>query len=157
MKNRFLILCLGLFIFLGCKKKEETCSFNPCAYVAPASEIQAVQAYLANNGITTAIQHCSGLFYEIVSPGADKAPTACSTVNAKYVGRLANGSQFDAGTVDFPLENVIVGWQIGIPLIKQGGRIKLYIPPTLGYGNRPNGTIPANSILIFDVTLNTVY
>ena len=41
----------------------------------------------------------------------------------------------------------------GIPMIKPGGKIKLYCPPSLAYGNQANGTIPANSILIFEVEL----
>ena len=62
-----------------------------------------------------------------------------------------------ANTADFMLNGVIPGWTDGIPLIKQGGRIHLYIPPSLGYGNRAVESIPANSILLFDVTLDTVY
>jgi FKBP-type peptidyl-prolyl cis-trans isomerase len=50
----------------------------------------------------------------------------------------------------------VQGWANGIPLLKEGGTIRLFIPPSFGYGNQPYGPIPANSILIFDVTLNTV-
>lgn len=149
------LLALITFVFAGCKK-DQSCTFDPCALVAPDAEIQAVKTYLANNNIT-ATQHCSGLFYEIVSGGTGNTPTACGNVNATYVGKQTNGATFDQGTLDFSLSGVIMGWQIGIPLIKQGGRIRLYIPPSLGYGASQSGTLPPNSILIFDVTLNTVY
>jgi FKBP-type peptidyl-prolyl cis-trans isomerase FkpA len=157
MIKRTLILLLCAVSFFGCVKNNNTCTFNSCAVVAPQSEIQAVQAYLSANNITTAIQHCSGLYYEIITPGTGKSVDACGSVNTTYVGKLTNGSQFDANTASFGLGDVILGWQIGVPLIKEGGKIRLYVPPTLGYGNRAAGTIPPNSILIFDITLNTVY
>jgi FKBP-type peptidyl-prolyl cis-trans isomerase FkpA len=46
-----------------------------------------------------------------------------------------------------------MGWKLGLPLIKAGGKIKLYLPPSLGYGNSVSGNIPANSILVFEITL----
>jgi FKBP-type peptidyl-prolyl cis-trans isomerase len=49
-----------------------------------------------------------------------------------------------------------LGWQYGLPLIKPGGKILLYLPPSLGYGSSPVGTIPANSVLIFEVQLVSV-
>ena len=49
-----------------------------------------------------------------------------------------------------------MGWQYGIPLVKAGGRIMLYLPPSLGYGAQTVGSIPANSVLIFDITLQSV-
>jgi FKBP-type peptidyl-prolyl cis-trans isomerase FkpA len=146
---------LGLVImisFASCSKK---CDYNSCAVVAPASEIQAVQSYLSANGIA-ATQHCSGLFYVIEQMGSGKKPSACERVNATYVGKLTNGSVFDQGTATFGLDEVIRGWTNGLPLIKSGGTIHLYIPPSLGYGSQANGPIPANSILIFDVALNSV-
>jgi FKBP-type peptidyl-prolyl cis-trans isomerase FkpA len=54
---------------------------------------------------------------------------------------------------------LIEGWKIGLPLIQKSGKIKLYIPPSLGYGasdikdNNGVVVIPANSMLIFDVSL----
>jgi FKBP-type peptidyl-prolyl cis-trans isomerase FkpA len=132
------------------------CNYDPCAYKAPASEIQAVKDYLDQHNIT-ATQHCSGLFYTIDNSGPGTTPQACGGVRATYVGKLTDGTQFDANTADFMLNSVIMGWTDGIPLIKKGGSIHLYIPPSLGYGSRSVGNIPANSILIFDVTLDTVY
>jgi FKBP-type peptidyl-prolyl cis-trans isomerase FkpA len=54
------------------------------------------------------------------------------------------------------LNNLIVGWVNGIPYVKPGGKIRLYIPPSLGYGSAANGPIPANSILIFEIDLVAV-
>ncbi|HEY8688210.1 MAG TPA: FKBP-type peptidyl-prolyl cis-trans isomerase, partial [Chitinophagaceae bacterium] len=78
-----------------------------------------------------------------------------------YAGRSTSGAVFDPTpgsglnhrTATFTLGQVIVGWQKGLPLIRAGGMITLYIPPSLGYGSSPFGSIPANSILIFDIEL----
>lgn len=150
---------LLIIMFTGCAKKDDTqsCNFDPCGYVVPATEIQQVQSYLASQNNTTAIKHCSGMFYEIITPGTGKTPTVCNSVNVTYTGTQTNGATFDSRTTTFGLSGVIAGWQIGIPLIKEGGHIRLYIPPSLGYGNQQAGTIPPNSVLIFDVTLNAVY
>jgi FKBP-type peptidyl-prolyl cis-trans isomerase len=48
---------------------------------------------------------------------------------------------------------VIPGWEEGIALLKVGAKARFIIPPSLGYGDRPQGAIPANSTLIFDVEL----
>lgn len=156
-------IVLGLLIvasFTGCLKNDSnfTCNYDPCSYKAPASEIQAVQDYLTANNIT-ATQHCSGFFYVIDNAGTGKTPTVCNDVNATYVGKLTDGSIFDQRTADFSLSGVIRGWANGIPLVKTGGTIHLYIPPSLGYGDNPplGSSIPQKAILVFDVTLNTVY
>ena len=154
-------LALGFFIlvfFSGClKSKTPTCDYNACSVKAPASEIQAVQDYLTSKGITNAQQHCSGVFYVIDNAGTGKQPSPCNAVDVTYVGRLTNGNQFDAATnYRNYLVSLIRGWANTIPLLKEGGTIHLYIPPTLGYGSQAVGSIPANSVLVFDVTLNAV-
>jgi FKBP-type peptidyl-prolyl cis-trans isomerase FkpA len=154
MMRKLLLGLLTVALFAGCNKNK--CDYNECAIKAPDSEIQAVQNYLSSKGITTAVQHCSGMFYVIDNNGTGKHPTACSSVNVTYKGMLTNGSTFDQGTIDIGLDGVVTGWRNGIPKIGKGGIIHLYIPPTLGYGSYANGPIPANSILVFDVTLNGV-
>jgi len=147
-----------IIFFTGClKNKQPACNYNSCSYQAPASEIQAVKDYLTSKGITNATQHCSGLFYVIDNQGTGKQPAACSAVSVNYTGSLTDGTVFDQGTnFQTYLNAVIPGWTNGVPLIKAGGTIRLYIPPSLGYGSQANGPIPANSILIFDVNLNSV-
>jgi FKBP-type peptidyl-prolyl cis-trans isomerase FkpA len=102
-----------------------------------------------------ATKHISGMFYEIINPGTGNTPSANSKVSVTYTGKLLNGTQFDQATtpVSFYLGQVIEGWQIGIPLIKKGGSIKLIIPSSYGYGCNSYSTIPGNSILFFDVAL----
>jgi FKBP-type peptidyl-prolyl cis-trans isomerase FkpA len=146
--------------FSGCLKgsNSSTCNYDPCSYVAPAAEIQAVQSYLTANNIT-ATQHCSGFFYKIEAAGTGIQPTACSNVDAAYIGKFTNGTTFDSSStpINFNLSGVIRGWTNGIPLIKEGGTIDLYIPPSLGYGSQAYGPIPANSILVFKVNLAAVH
>ena len=68
---------------------------------------------------------------------------------------MENGSVFDQNQagVTFTLSQLILGWQKGIPLIKKGGSIKLYLPPSLGYGCNAVGAIPPGSNLIFSIDL----
>jgi len=157
MKNFF----VGLLILAGlssCLKGEDnsTCSYDPCGLKAPDSEIQAVQSYLTSNSIT-ATQHCSGLFYTIDLPGTGITPTVCNAVIVNYEGRLTNGTVFDktqpGAPATFNLSQLIAGFKNGVPLIKAGGKITLYVPPSLGYGSQQAGAIPPNSILIFNVEL----
>lgn len=156
MIRSFIISFIVLVTFSSCLKGEAECNYDPCGVKAPASEIQAVRDYLAARGITNAIEHCSGLFYVIDNAGSGKKPNACSGVTVHYKGQLTNGNVFDERDYGFYLTAVILGWRNGIPLIKSGGKIRLYVPPSLGYGNQSNGSIPANSILIFTVDLNSV-
>jgi FKBP-type peptidyl-prolyl cis-trans isomerase FkpA len=157
MLKNLLFVALFAFFCTGCLKSSDSeCIFDECSLKAPDSEIQAVQSYLTSAGIT-ATQHCSGMFYSIENSGSGKAPNACSQVQVHYVGKFPNGTIFDQGDFNTTLSSVIRGWSIGVPLIREGGRIHLYIPPALGYGSQTNGPIPGNSILVFDIDLNKVY
>ena len=84
-------------------------------------------------------------------------PDLSSAISVTYEGRLTNEYKFDSGTnVSFQLGGLIQGWQVGLQEIGQGGSCTLIIPSSAGYGSQPNGTIPANSVLIFDIELLSV-
>lgn len=158
-------LLIVIALFSSCFKSNNvnqgTCnsSYDPCALKASPAEVDSVEAYLASKGITDAVKHCSGMYYKIDSVGTGKTANVCSIINVKYTGQLTNGTVFDqqtANAVSFYLSQLISGFKNGIPLIKEGGSIHLYVPPSLGFGSQQNGAIPANSMLIFQVSLVAV-
>ena len=153
--NKLVFLLSLSLVFFSCKKNSE-CTFKPPTTVAPASEITALQDYITAKGLSGSVtQHPNGFFYKIESEGSGATPSVCSNITVTYEGKLTNETKFDESTtgVSFVLGQLIRGWQLGIPLIKKGGSITLYLPPSLGYGSSANGSIPANSILIFEVGL----
>jgi protein O-mannosyl-transferase len=106
------------------------------------------------------VELSDGLRYEILEPGHGPHPKTGQVVRVDYSARLVDGTVFDR-TYNEPLHievgSVIAGWNEGIQEIGVGGKIKLYIPPSLGYGNEDvSGVvapIPANSTLIYDIEL----
>lgn len=152
MKNFLFITCLVLLGCIGCKKQE-----TGCTPVKPEMEEPQILAYAAKDSIN-AVKDGSGVYYQIINPGSGPTPNANSQVTVTYVGKLLNETKFDQATspVSFNLGGVIEGWQIGIPLIKQGGRIKLIIPSAYAYGCNGSGPIPPNAVLFFDVTITKV-
>ena len=127
-----------------------------------AADEATIKAYLAANNITTAQRQSSGLYYvpKEANPGGVQA-TAGKTVSVLYTGLLMNGSVFDASSrhgnvpIEFVLGTgrVIAGWDQGIALMRKGEKGTLLIPSALGYGTQGNSSIPANSVLRFEVEL----
>ena len=142
------VMALSLAI-AGCSKNKDN---GGCKPTSAAEDDAKMQTYISANGIT-ATKHASGMYYQIIEPGSGATPTISPTVKATYTGKFTNNTSFDGGTASFPLSGVIEGWQIGIPLINQGGKIKLIIPPYLAYGCDDYRGIPGNSVLVFDVEL----
>lgn len=145
-----LVLVVIILSFLSCKKKSN-------ASQAELDE-KIITNYISDNKLN-ATATGSGLYYVITSQGTGVQPNANSNVTVSYKGTLKDGTLFDqsaaAGTT-FGLSNVIKGWQEGIPYFKKGGKGMLLIPSALGYGAQATGSIPANSVLIFDINLINV-
>lgn len=101
----------------------------------------------------------SGLAYEVVQPGSGDNAKATDTVRVHYTGALVDGTVFDSSVdrgepITLSLaDGVIDGWKEGMQNINKGGKIRLYIPPQLAYGDQGQGMIPPASTLIFDVEL----
>jgi len=122
-----------------------------------ASEEEQISAFIKKSN-STYVTDPSGLMYLIVSPGTGTKPRATSTVSASYIGTFLSGKVFDSSAkpIDFPLNGVIEGWQIGLQLISPGGEIKLIIPSALGYGPSDYNGIPGGSPLYFEVKLAAI-
>lgn len=97
----------------------------------------------------------SGLYWRDLVVGTGDAAQVGDTATVGYSGWLTDGTLFDSGSFPFivGVGQVIAGFDEGVAGMKVGGRRKLVIPPELGYGNRANGPIPANSTLVFEVEL----
>ena len=115
-----------------------------------------INDYLTDNNLE-AEYHSSGLYYSIIDEGSEGHPDLSSIVEVRYKGYLTNNQVFDQTTgdetIEFLLADLIKGWQIGIPLLQKGGSGIFYLPSSLGYGSRAIGSIPANSVLIFEIEL----
>jgi FKBP-type peptidyl-prolyl cis-trans isomerase FklB len=121
------------------------------------------EAFLVENkkkdGVTTLP---SGLQYMILAEGKGNQPKATDTVTVQYRGTLIDGSEFDSSykrgqPATFALNQVIKGWTEGVQLIKEGGKIRLFVPSELAYGERGAGAqIGPNATLIFEVELLSI-
>lgn len=169
LRNLFIVLIITI-IAAGCIKdsSQPVCPYVPLYSVVPSAQRTALQTFLDTNGID-ATWHPAGFYYTVSTAGTGTDSMGlCSEVVIKYQAKLTNDSVFDkqiANPVRFILGGLIEGFQRGLPLIRRGGEMKLYLPPTLGYGAYPvkkpstqvGGdsitVVPANSILVYDVSL----
>lgn len=124
-----------------------------------AANLSAGQAFLAENAQREGVEVLeSGLQVEMLTEGTGETPTLDDRVVVHYTGTLPDGTVFDSSRdrgqpATFPLTGVIAGFSEGIQLLKVGGRAKLFIPPSLGYGEQGVGPIPPNATLVFDIEL----
>jgi FKBP-type peptidyl-prolyl cis-trans isomerase FkpA len=123
-----------------------------------------IQDYFKANNITNAQKTASGLYYVVHKEGSGSVPNSGQEVVVNYTGKLIDGTKFDSN-VDpefnhvepfvFPVGagRVIKGWDEGVLMMKKGEKRTYYIPSGLAYGNRSQGPIPENAVLIFDIEL----
>ena len=151
MKKILFVICLGMLS--GCIKDDEVITDKEQLEI----DLAIIDTYLAENQIN-AVPDPSGLRYVIHEAGTGISPLVTDVVNVDYIGKfLTDGTIFDQNEdIEFRLSSLIEGWQIGFPLLKEGGVATLYLPSVLAYGKNPPPGIPANANLIFDVVLNRV-
>lgn len=118
-----------------------------------------LEANKAKNGVQVTE---SGLQYKIIATGSDKKAGPDDTVLVNYKGTLLDGTVFDQSPEEAPAElslnRVIPGWTEGLQLVGEGGKIELYIPSELAYGERgAQPVIEPNSALIFEVEIVEVH
>ncbi len=124
------------------------------------ANIAAGEAYLKENGAKEGVVTLkSGLQYKVLKAGTGKQPKATDRVKVHYSGTLIDGTKFDSSydrkvPATFGVTQVIPGWTEALKLMKEGDKWQLVIPSALAYGpNGRPGTIPGNSVLLFDVEL----
>ncbi|HWR33415.1 MAG TPA: FKBP-type peptidyl-prolyl cis-trans isomerase, partial [Chitinophagaceae bacterium] len=108
------------------------------------------------SGKTDVKDNAEGVYYSMLKEGTGRQVSVHDTVTINYRLTLLNDTAVVGETKDkpasFPLKGLIRGWQIGLPLCKVGGKIKLVIPSDLAYSIRTRAAkIPPNSILVFEI------
>jgi FKBP-type peptidyl-prolyl cis-trans isomerase FkpA len=117
------------------------------------------QAYLAKAAAEPgAVKTDSGLVYHEQKAGTGASPKATDTVKVHYRGTLINGTEFDSSykrnePAEFPLNGVIRCWTEGVQKMKVGGKSTLVCPSDLAYGDAGRPSIPAGSVLVFEIEL----
>jgi len=156
----FIVLC-----YLSCAKGTPVPSTPPCSNKSVDDDSASLIKFA---GDTIPLTHDStGLYYHIIDSGNDTKPSYYSVVTVTYTARLMDNSIFDSASntnlMGVQLDQLIYGWQIGLPKIGVGGHIQLFIPSALGWGCNgalsPTGVtvVPPNAPVYFDVQLLGVH
>lgn len=143
-KALFFIGLISLLV-TSCKtySEEEVQSFD-----------KTIQKFVMKSGLNYEKSE-SGLYYLIEKEGEGEFIKFTDEVSFRYTGKLLSGKTFDGRykrtPITFEVSKLIEGWKEGMMYLKKGGKAKLIVPPTLGYGDNQLPEIPANSILYFEI------
>jgi len=165
MNRILLVLLLVSALIYGCGKS----ATDPLvAYNAQkAIDDKIVSDYISSHNLSALAKQAdtSGVFY-IINPGEEGTGNVLYTnstqVTVGYTGSvLTTGAEFvKTGNIhpSYPLSTVIRGWQLGIPHIKIGGKIRLLIPSRYAYGPYAQDSlhIPKSAVLDFNIQLYNV-
>lgn len=166
MRFAFVLFFVLVLVLEGCKDSGD-CSrsvsqdfLNGIDQAQLAIDNALITDYIIANGIT-GVQEVGGIRYVITKEGNGVLPCLENSVSVLYKGKLlSNGNTFDSTLIDpvvFPLNQLILGWQVTFPNFQVGTVATIFIPSGYGYG--PTGfppRIPANANLIFDIELVNV-
>ena len=143
-------------------------TLGACAPAGAQTNDKAVAeaaAYMAKNGAEAGVQTLpDGLQYKIVKsgPATGAHPGLTDTVKVNYEGRLTSGEVFDSTMVEggkpvlFQVDQLVPAWTEALQMMRPGDTWMLYVPPSLGYGDKRTGPIPPNSVLVFKMELLAV-
>jgi FKBP-type peptidyl-prolyl cis-trans isomerase len=155
--RRYGAAALVLLAF-GCEPAEEAPA--PAAPRTASTTVAATYAPELQVDLGRTTRTATGLHYEDLTVGAGDSVTVGTTAQVHYTGWLPDGTMFDTSRDgDPPLDvrvgagGVIDGWEEGLQGMRVGGRRRLIIPPSLGYGldGAGGGVIPPDATLVFDV------
>lgn len=112
----------------------------------------------ANKAKEGVIELPEGVQYKMVEEGTGKQPAVSTLIEAHYAGRLLDGKEFDSSfrrnqPFQARINQLIKGWQLVLPLVKEGGRVIIWVPSDLGYGDNGVPGIPGGAVLEFEVQL----
>ncbi len=153
MKRAGVFLILTSMVFFGCKDPVT----NRLSDVEQLElDLQKIDNYLMENGITDTLIHPTKIRYTINKTGNGLSPRLSDPIRVSYTGRLLEtGVVFDSNSsADLILSQTILGWQIMVQQMREGDQYTIYLPSFFGYADEGSPpTIPPNAVLIFDIEL----
>ncbi len=160
---------LAVTSFMACKEQNP---YNPYIYTEEQREAQkqvdeqVIRRYFRANqtgphrvDTTQVVRTASGLYYLKVEEGTGAEITSGKTVDVHYIGRFTSNTKFDSSydraqtyAVTVDRSEVIQAWHEGLKLMKGGETARFFVPSYLGYGYGGRGSIPPNTVLVFEIT-----
>lgn len=147
----------GLLLQMQQKKEAD-------AKAAAQKALDEQAQFLAKNVLDSTVKVTTkGVQYKVIKEGTGITPKVSDKVQVHYIGALLDGTEFDNSVkrgepLEFPVNAVIEGWQDLLQVMKEGMKVKAWIPSALAYGEAGvPPMIPANALLVFEVELLKVY
>ncbi len=160
MKRTFVGIAFSSLLLIGLTLGTTSClnsGNEDSEYERLVKEIESIDNYLASNNITNVVKDVNGIRMVITKLGTGFPAMSSSTVDVDYIGKLfTTNAVFDEGNTKGKPTSYIDGWEIALTTLPAGSKATLYIPSLFGYGTSSNGSIPANSTLVFDIAFNDV-
>ena len=145
--KKLLIVCI-LFSIYGCNQDSPN-----------IQQIENMQFFIDNKNNDQVVEIEPGLQYIVINKGEvnGQSPELNQTISAHFHGTLTNGEVFwtstDGDPLTIELSKLIIGCQKTLSLMKKGDKWRVFIDPTMAYGEEGRPGIPSNSILIFEIEL----
>jgi FKBP-type peptidyl-prolyl cis-trans isomerase len=165
MKRNILGLAglIAIALIFACNKKDDPAP--PYDYDKQAAiDEQTITSYIAAHNLTGYERDTTGVYFKVLENGQNVDTIKLTDrFNIDYKGFLLDGTRFDSARMvtfdDMRLgqPGLIEGFKVGPMKTTKGGTVRYFIPSVLGYRDRAQGSIPPNSVLIFEVKLNDYY
>jgi FKBP-type peptidyl-prolyl cis-trans isomerase len=163
----FIVTALGVGVYafvINTKGSNPSSTYISCSQKKIGDQKPGKNGKYAGAKLTdyTPVKHIDYVYCQDSKTGTGTTATVTSTITVIYTGALAKDgtifeSSLDSGQpLTQALNQLIPGWQGGIPGMKVGGQRRIFIPAQYAYGSQASAAIPANSDLVFDVTLLAV-
>lgn len=165
MMNRKTASTVMQYYMLKQAKKQKTAQEEAYRKQKPIND-QYIKDKLSEPGYielpNAASKEDHGTLVKLIKRGLGTPITETDYVCMNYTSKLTNGDVFDESQDSssvFPLDGVIAGMADALKILREGSEAEIIVPSELGYGKEAvsNGAVPANSILIFDVTILKVF
>lgn len=119
---------------------------------------QKIENFISKKKLVGMKKSETGLYMEVLNQGTGRTILLTDSIGVTYTGSLLSGQKFDEQkeTIYLPLRGVIEGWKEALLGQKNGVKLRMIVPPQLGYGAGGKDKVPENATLYFELSVNDV-